>query len=47
MSFRQWTDIEYKKVPSQAFQKYKKAFYRNDQARFEAFFTETPDEIKS
>jgi len=47
MSFKQWDMIDYGKIPSQAFNKYKKAFYRNDQARFEAFFTEKPEQIKS
>lgn len=47
MSFRQWGEIDYGKIPSQAFNKYKKAFYRNDQSRFEAFFTEKPEQIKS
>lgn len=30
-------EIEYDKVPSQAFHKYSKAFYRNDEARFAKF----------
>lgn len=47
MSFKQRDSIDYGKIPSQAFNKYKKAFYRNDQARFEAFFTKEPEQIKS
>ncbi|NQY58442.1 DUF2828 family protein [Cognatishimia sp.] len=37
MSAKNWQDINYKHVPSVAFSKYKKAFYRNDEDRFADF----------
>lgn len=33
----EWASIEYKKVPSQAMNKYRKAFFRNDQSRFKLY----------
>lgn len=47
MSAREWGRIEYNKIPSQAFQKYKKAFERNDQDRFKKFVEDKPEQIKS
>lgn len=47
MSAKQWNEIEYNKIPSQAFQKYKKAFMRNDETRFTAFIEDKPEQIKS
>ena len=47
MSAKERDAIEYAKVPSQAFQKYKKAFQRNDEARFTMFITEDADKIKA
>lgn len=47
MSFRARSDIDYSKIPSQAFQKYKKAFMRNDQERFQMFLDTKADTIKS
>lgn len=32
-----WNEIDYNKVPSQAIMKYRKAWYRHDQARYEAW----------
>lgn len=37
MSKKDWTNIVYKQVPSGAINKYRKAFYRNDQERFDSF----------
>ena len=37
MCNKEWNAIEYSKIPSQAFQKYKRAFLRNDQSRFNDF----------
>jgi hypothetical protein len=37
MSAKEWSDIEYAKVPSQAFNKYRQAFLRNDTDRFKSF----------
>lgn len=39
MCNREFGTIKYEQVPSQAFQKYKKAFARRDEARFTAFIT--------
>jgi hypothetical protein len=47
MSAKKWNEIEYNKIPSQAFHKYKKAFYRNDETRFTAFIEDKPEQIKS
>lgn len=47
MSVRAWDSIDYSKIPSQAFQKYKKAFMRNDQERFQMFLDTKADTIKS
>ena len=33
----EWTEVVYSKVPSQAMHKYRKAFFRNDQTRFNQF----------
>ena len=37
MTEGRYEDIDYSKIPSQAFKKYTQAFYRNDEERFEAF----------
>ena len=37
MCNKEWDAIEYSKIPSQAFQKYKRAFARNDEYRFTSF----------
>lgn len=37
MSAKKWVDIDYSKVPSQAGMRYRQAFYRNDEERYEAF----------
>ena len=37
MTKKLWTEIEYDKIPSKAGMKYKKAFFRNDEARYKAF----------
>lgn len=37
MSQKEWGSIEYSKVPSQAGLKYRKAFYRNDETRYQAY----------
>jgi len=47
MSAKKWNEIEYNKIPSQAFHKYKKAFYRNDETRFTAFIEDKPEQVKS
>ena len=47
MSAKEWDAIDYAKVPSQAFQKYKKAFMRNDEDRFTMFIDTKPEQIKS
>jgi hypothetical protein len=39
MSSKEWGDIEYSKVPSQAFRKHTKAFNRHDSDRFSEFIT--------
>ncbi len=39
MCNKEWSAIEYSKIPSQAFQKYKNAFKRNDESRFSDFIT--------
>lgn len=47
MSVKAWDSIDYAKIPSQAFQKYKKAFMRNDEERFQMFLDTKADTIKS
>lgn len=37
MSDREWGKIEYETVPSQASAKYRKAFYRNDEVRYQEY----------
>lgn len=37
MCAKKWSDIEYAHVPSVAMNKYRRAWYRNDQARFEKY----------
>lgn len=37
MSQKEWGSIEYSKVPSQAGLKYRKAFYRNDETRYQTY----------
>lgn len=37
MSAKKWTEIDYSKIPSQAGMRYRQAFYRNDQMRYEEF----------
>ncbi len=37
MSSKEWAKINYEQVPSVAMNKYRKAWYRNDKARFEAY----------
>lgn len=37
MSAKKWDVIKYSQVPSQAMNKYRKAFYRNDESRFTQF----------
>lgn len=37
MCSKKWVDINYSQIPSVAFNKYRKAWYRNDEARFKAF----------
>ena len=37
MCAKKWNEIEYEKVPSVAMHKYTKAWYRNDQTRFERY----------
>lgn len=37
MSSKEWPTIEYGKLPTQAHRKHVKAFYRNDQTRYEAY----------
>jgi len=37
MCAKQWSDIEYRTVPSKAMAKYKKAFAKRDETRFDAF----------
>ena len=37
MSFKKWDQIEYSKVPSQAFNKYREAFKKHDESRFSQF----------
>ncbi len=39
MCNKEWDAIEYSKIPSQAFQKYKRAFLRNDEYRFNDFIS--------
>jgi len=39
MCNKEWSNITYSHVPSQAFQRYKKAFLRNDESRFTQFIT--------
>lgn len=39
MSAKRWDDIDYQQVPSQAFNKYRQAFLRNDEQRFNQFIT--------
>ena len=43
MSKKQWSEIDYKSVPSVAMNKYNKAWYRNDQERF----TQYIEDVKS
>ena len=40
MCSKKWNEIEYSKVPSVAMNKYNKAWYRNDQDRFEKYLEE-------
>ncbi|MCW8931842.1 MAG: DUF2828 domain-containing protein [Gammaproteobacteria bacterium] len=40
MSANKWDDIDYSKVPSQAFRIYTKAFYRHDEAGFTKFLSD-------
>lgn len=47
MSANQWAFIEYEKIPSQAFHKYKKAFVRHDEERFNQFIEKDPLAIKA
>jgi hypothetical protein len=47
MSAKEWNSIDYGKIPSQAFQKYKKAFMRNNEARFTEFINTKSEQIKS
>lgn len=44
MSAKEWSTIEYDKIPSQAFRKHTKAFRRNDEDRFEKFLEEVNKE---
>lgn len=37
ISENKWWDVKYESVPSKAFSQYRKAFYRNDETRFESF----------
>lgn len=37
MSANQWQEVDYSKVPSQAMMKYRTAFYRNDEERYDAY----------
>lgn len=37
MCDKKWADINYSHIPSVAFNKYRKAWYRNDESRFKAF----------
>jgi hypothetical protein len=39
MCNKEWKNINYSHVPGQAFQRYKKAFMRNDESRFTQFVT--------
>jgi hypothetical protein len=39
MCNKEWSNITYSHVPSQAFQRYKKAFLRNDESRYTQFIT--------
>ena len=39
MCNKEWQNINYSHVPGQAFQRYKKAFLRNDESRFSQFIT--------
>jgi hypothetical protein len=41
ISAKKWTEVEYQKIPSQAFNKYRQAFLRNDKNRFEQFIALT------
>lgn len=43
MCAKQWNEIEYSKVPSVAINKYNKAWYRNDEERFEKYL----EDVKS
>lgn len=47
MSAKQWSEIKYQSVPSKAFNKYKKAFERNDPDRFKAFIEHEPEKVHS
>lgn len=40
MCAKQWSEIEYKKIPSVAFNKYRKAWARNDSERFAKFISD-------
>ena len=40
MCAKKWNEIDYSKVPSVAMNKYNKAWYRNDEERFEAYLKE-------
>lgn len=40
MCNQEWSDIEYSKIPSVAFSKYRKAWKRNDSERFNQFITD-------
>ena len=44
MSERKWDEIDYEAVPSQAMMKYRQAFYRNDEERYEAYVNALHDE---
>ena len=37
MTKKEWSNIVYRAVPSGAMNKYRKAFYRNDQSRFDEY----------
>lgn len=37
ISANKWSDVEYQSVPSNAMMKYRKAFYRHDEDRYESF----------
>lgn len=43
MCKKQWSEIEYKKIPSVAFHKYIRAWKRNDESRFTTFITDVKE----